>query len=228
MKWKNFRHRIILLVVSTVGAWIIRALLASLRMTVIGDENLRAVREPGKGAIFVFWHSRILYMLAAQGKQWRVHTMVSRNRDGEYIARLAQKFDRPTVRGSSSRGGGKAFMTLCRVLNSGDSVAFTPDGPRGPKEVFQPGAARLALMTGRPMVPVAYSVRQKKVFASWDNFVLPYPFTKGVFLVGEPIWPESFKNDKEGLRALCQECENQLRAITRKADRLVENKQSEC
>ena len=28
---------------------------------------------------------------------------------------------------------------------------------------------------------------KKKVFSSWDRFIVPYPFSRGVFLWGDPI-----------------------------------------
>jgi len=29
---------------------------------------------------------------------------------------------------------------------------------------------------------------KKKLFASWDRYMVPFPFSKGVFLYGPPIW----------------------------------------
>ncbi|HNT34324.1 MAG TPA: lysophospholipid acyltransferase family protein [bacterium] len=222
MKWKEIRHRLILFVLPVL-AWILRILLATLRMRVVGQEYLDEVASSDHGAIFVFWHSRILYMLVAGGTKIRVHTLVSMNRDGEYIARVAASFGRPTVRGSSSRGGAVALMNMARILESGDSVAFTPDGPRGPREVFQAGAVHLSLRTGRPIVPAAYSARWKKRFASWDGFVLPYPFSRGVFIVGAPLWPEDFPKEEQACELMRQAAESALRQLTVEADRMVES-----
>jgi len=221
VKWKEIRHRILLVLVPTLGSWLLRFILGTLRMRVIGRENADPFRDSKQGAIFVFWHSRILYMLVADGKKWRVYTMVSKNRDGEYIARVAAKFGRLTVRGSSSRGGGRALMQMAKILETGDSVAFTPDGPRGPREVFQPGAVHLSRMTGRPIVPVTYSVRRRKRFASWDGFMLPYPFSRGVFMFGEPLWPGDFPEGDAGLEAMRCAAETALRKLTEQADSLV-------
>jgi len=220
MRWKDIRHKILLRVTPLVGSLVLKPLLASLRIEVTGEKNLDSVRNPDKGTIFAFWHSRILYMLVMKRGEWTVHTMVSMNKDGEYITRVAAKFGRPCVRGSTSRGGGKALLNMARLIEQGDSVAFTPDGPRGPREVFQPGAVQLARMTARPVVPVAYGVKHKKVFGSWDGFILPRPFTKGVFVIGKPIWPGDFPDGDEGVELMRVAAEEALKDVTRQADEM--------
>lgn len=222
MKWKDIRHRLILFVLPVL-TWLLKGLLATLRMKELGLENINVDLNPNNGAIFVFWHSRVLYMLVVEAKKWRTHTLVSRSRDGEYIARVASSFGHQVVRGSSSRGGAVALINMARILESGDSVVFTPDGPRGPREVFQLGTVYLSLRTGRPIVPVTYSVRWKKRFASWDGFILPYPFSKGVFIAGTPIWPEDYSADEEGRERMRQAAETALRQVTELADRMVES-----
>lgn len=221
MKWKNVRHRLILILAPTLGVWFLKFVLGSLRMKVFGRENLERVQLGHGSGIFCFWHSRILYMLAAEKGSLKVHTMVSMNRDGEYISLVAGKFGHQTVRGSSSRGGGKALLTMTRLLKSGESVAFTPDGPRGPREVFQPGAVHLSLSTGYPIVPVAYNVKRKKVFGSWDGFILPCPFTSGVMVIGEPVEPCRFVDRENSVEEMRQAAEEALKKVTARADREV-------
>ncbi len=76
---------------------------------------------------------------------------------------------------------------------------MTPDGPRGPAEIVKPGAAQLARLTGNPVIPLAFSCSRGKRFDSWDRFLVPYPFSQGVIVWGEPLYytkeeePEAFR-----------------------------------
>jgi lysophospholipid acyltransferase (LPLAT)-like uncharacterized protein len=58
---------------------------------------------------------------------------------------------------------------------------------------------------------------KKKVFASWDRFQVPYPFGRGLYLCGPPIWVPSDVTDTE-LEAKRVELETALNRITAEAD----------
>ncbi|MCS6855447.1 MAG: hypothetical protein NZ523_11955, partial [Elioraea sp.] len=75
-------------------------------------------------------------------------------------------------------------------------VAITPDGPRGPRRVAQPGVARLALLAGRPVVPVGAAVARRKTLPSWDRMVFPFPFSRGGLVYGEPIIPQAGESEE--------------------------------
>jgi lysophospholipid acyltransferase (LPLAT)-like uncharacterized protein len=55
---------------------------------------------------------------------------------------------------------------------------------------------------------------------SWDRFLLPYPFGRGLFLWGKPIWvsPAATAADLESKRI---ELEEALNRITAQADEAV-------
>ncbi len=84
-------------------------------------------------------------------------------------------------------------------------IAVTPDGPRGPKFIVQDGIIALARLTGVPIVPVTFGASKKKIFASWDAFELPYPFSRGAFMWGEPIYIGK-KDDLAEKKAELQSC----------------------
>jgi len=171
----------------------------------------------GERVIITFWHSRLL-MVPYLIRKRRVAIMISRHRDGELISRAARFFPVDFVRGSTTRGGTQALRGLVRALKRGSHVAITPDGPRGPRNLAQTGAILLAATTGRPIVPVTYGASKKKVFNSWDRFLFPYPFSRVVFVCGEPIWVES-REDEAGIEERRKTLETRLNQITAEADR---------
>jgi lysophospholipid acyltransferase (LPLAT)-like uncharacterized protein len=91
------------------------------------------------------------------------------------------------VRGSSSKGGAAALREMNRLLADGNDIAITPDGPRGPAEVAKIGVALSAKVSGRPVVPVAFSSTRSWSGTSWDRMLIPKPFSRGVFIIGEPV-----------------------------------------
>jgi lysophospholipid acyltransferase (LPLAT)-like uncharacterized protein len=166
--------------------------------------------------IVAFWHSRLLMMPFLRRKR-RVTMLISRHRDGELISRAIRLFPVDPVRGSTTRGGARALRELARAIKKGSHVVITPDGPRGPRNVAQAGAIMLASRTGRPIFPVTFSASRKKIFNSWDRFLFPSPFSRGVFVWGEPIWvgPEEDQASMEEKRRTLQE---RLNEITAQAD----------
>lgn len=184
---------------------IIKFISKTLRLRIIGAEPIIEGKKSGKNYIFCFWHNQFFvmphYYIKVLGKN-PISVLTSLSRDGEYISRLLHKFGFSTVRGSSSLGGESALRILIREIEKGNDVAVTPDGPRGPRHIVQTGIIALASLTGCPVVPVGYKVNNKKILNTWDKFVIPYPFTKGVFTVASPIFiPKDISDsEKEDIR----------------------------
>jgi lysophospholipid acyltransferase (LPLAT)-like uncharacterized protein len=151
----------------------------------------RAIRDQleatKNGFIYAFWHGRQAFLVYLHRGD-HLYTMISRSRDGEIIARVCQAFRLGAVRGSSSRHGREAFLEMKRLVDTGNRVAFTPDGPRGPLREVHQGVLVMARATGRPIVPVAYGARRRWVFkGSWDEYVVPKPFNRIVMVYGAPV-----------------------------------------
>lgn len=148
-------------VLPPLGALVIRTLGRSLRLSLRGCELIDALHERGQGVIIAFWHGRQLMMpLAYRGKE--AHVLISRHQDGEIIDRVVKRFGLRSVRGSTTRGGMVAIRQLIRLAKAGRDLVVTPDGPRGPCEVVQPGIIYLAKITGFPIVPLAFACSKKK------------------------------------------------------------------
>jgi lysophospholipid acyltransferase (LPLAT)-like uncharacterized protein len=202
-----------------LGRGLVRALAASLRLREFRAPGLEARWRAKQPVIYTIWHGQILLMPYLYGRRLRIHALTSRSRDGEILSRFIQGFGIRVVRGSSSRGGGRALLALARVVrDEGADILIVPDGPRGPRHVAQGGAVMLAKVTGVPMVPVAFGASPRSVLRSWDAFVVPHPFARAAALFGEPIAVPR-DADRDVLEAKRRELETALQEITVAADR---------
>jgi len=174
-----------------VGPWIssrlMRLAMATLRRIDIGRQYPEACWSRGEQVIVTFWHGRLLMMPFVYPGQ-PATILISQHREGEYITRIAERLGFQVVRGSATRGATRAFKQLIRSLRNGRNVVITPDGPRGPAQRVKSGVIDLSRLTGMPILPVAFGAWPRTVLKSWDQFVVPHPFGRGVYVWGEPIY----------------------------------------
>lgn len=186
-EWRQSgRKRAEVAVIAGLGYPVLRALGSTWRWRVSGAEHVEAIATAGHQPILALWHGRILP--AAQYFQHRgIVAMASENYDGEWIARILQKFGFGAARGSTSRGGSTALRQLVREVRA-NGVAFTIDGPRGPAEVAQPGAVWLSKVTGHPLLPFHSEAASSWAVNSWDRTLVPRPFTTVAMAIAEPLY----------------------------------------
>lgn len=169
-----------------VAAAFIRALHATLRVRHANTAPIDALNRDGKNYVYAFWHAHLLVMIYARFAR-PATVMISQHRDGELIALTMERFGIEAARGSTTRGGSEALRAMLKAAWSGRVIIFTPDGPRGPRHSVQPGVVRAAQLAGIPVVPAALLSERKKQLSSWDRFEIPLPFSRALFLYGEPI-----------------------------------------
>ena len=144
-------------------AALIRGVGKTLRIDTVNSAAIEARWRKGEAVIIAFWHGRQLMLpLAYHGRGLSI--LISRHRDGELIARAMRAFGFSSVRGSTTRGGSSALRALVAEGRRGRDLAVTPDGPKGPRGVVQPGVIQLARLTGLPVFPLAFGASKKK---SW-------------------------------------------------------------
>lgn len=160
----------------------LRLLNGTLRVRHVRAENI----ENTPRYVVAFWHECILGALHCR---WRKPTtaMISRSNDGEIVAKVVQLYGAGTARGSSHRGSTAVLRELLREVRDGKNLAVTPDGPKGPRRIVKDGVVYAAKMTGLPVVPFHFTARSKKRLRSWDRMIVPRPFSRAVYLYGEPI-----------------------------------------
>lgn len=159
------------------GMGVLRTLARSWRLTLVGREAVERCRADGVPIVFSFWHGDILPLLWLHRDEG-IHALVSEHRDGEAVARSAESLGFRTVRGSTTRGAGRALLGLVRVLRAGGEVAVTPDGPRGPARTFAPGALIAAQRADAVVIALGVHVDRAWRLRSWDRFQIPKPFAR--------------------------------------------------
>jgi hypothetical protein len=183
-------------VAAAAGPTLIRALAATWRYRLRGADHVRALRAERRPFVFVLWHNSILPLLYLHRGEGVV-MLISRHRDGGYLADLGERWGYGSVRGSTKRGGDVGLLGIVRALQGGAVVAITPDGPRGPAERVQPGAIAAAQHAGVPIIPVVAVPRAAWHLKSWDKMRIAKPFSRIDVTYGPPI---TVAPGKEGLR----------------------------
>jgi len=202
-----------------LGYALIQIICRTLRFTLSGIEAYdETIRTHGQ-CIIAFWHGR-QFILVHTFHRRGVYVLVSRSADGEYIHRVLHRSGNNTVRGSTSRGGSDAYTSLAGLLAQKHTVAFTPDGPRGPAGEVGPGVIALSSRSGVPIMPLATAAYPCWRLRSWDRFLIPKFFARGAHVVGQPFIVPPNLTDIE-FEQWRQHLKQELDRITLVADQLV-------
>ena len=164
-------------VLSGVGTLLLRLLGSTWRVHRRGPGDFDAMLARQESFVVVFWHGEILPITWCH-RGLPFWPLISTHADGELIARVVRALGFGTVRGSSSRGGSRALREMLRLLRDGKAVGVTPDGPRGPRHGFSPGALIAAWRAGRPVVAIRISANRAWRARSWDRHLIPKPFAR--------------------------------------------------
>ncbi len=183
---------------------------------VIGTEHLEAALARAPSLVPCYWHQHQLYcgrfLLDQRGRGLTVGWLISPSVDGELGAMLVRRLGGAVIRGSSSHTGARALRDYYTALTKDQvSPILTPDGPRGPRFKFKPGALLLSQMSGRPILPMAYAA-SRAWLVKWDKFVIPKPFSRVVISIGEPVYVPRVI-DAAGFEALQLQMEQRLKAL---------------
>lgn len=214
-RWKRLQ----VAAIAAIGYPLIALLGATLRWRVEGLHHIDHIAASGRQPIMAFWHGRILsatYYFRRRG----IVVITSENFDGEWIARIIERFGYGTARGSSTRGARRATRELVTALRSGRAVGITIDGPKGPARIAQPGAAWLAGATGHPILPFHLEASRHWTIRSWDRTQIPKPFSTVALVVGEPL-DVQHGLEKDGLEVVRGELEKRLAVLETRAQRVL-------
>lgn len=207
----GFWYQVSLRIVPAVFVPLIKIWFATCRITFHDEHYFNQYVKRQVPIVGGLLHYSILFFFYFMRNKTGV-AMVSGSKDGEYIARVVEKFGFKTVRGSKTKGGIKAIKGLIRYMQEGRSAAIVTDGSQGPPRIVQAGCIVLASRSGAPIVPMLWSCNRYKRFGSWDGTVLPYPFSRIDFFYGEPLdVPAKIKSDEiEKYRLILEERLNAL------------------
>ncbi len=157
-------------------ALLLRLWLATLRVR----SNRPAVDDADGGRIIVLWHDRLFVsgLVAHLYFKRPINALISTSKDGGWLVAFFRLMGLKAVRGSSSKRGAAALMTLTRVVRAGEHAGITPDGPKGPARVCKTGPVALAKLTGRPIIIMGLDYPRCWRLRNWDRFALPWPFSR--------------------------------------------------
>jgi len=178
-------------IVAAVGVALIKLFWRTCRVVrVIGDEHTAAALAKSPSLIPVYWHQHQLfcskYLLDQTPRGLKLGFLISPSVDGDIGVMVVARFGGHSIRGSTTHTGARALRDYYDALTKLKiSPSITPDGPKGPRFVFKPGAILLSQMSQRPILPMAFAASRASLIA-WDKFVIPWPFSRIVIAVGEP------------------------------------------
>ncbi|MCC7251726.1 glycosyltransferase N-terminal domain-containing protein [Hyphomicrobium sp.] len=147
--------------------------------------------------ILSMWHGQFVLMPTLHEfneKTFPVSAIVARHKDAVAIKTLLEKFDITVVEGAGAahrkkdRGGAAALRGAMRLLKDGRTFSMTADIPPGPARQAGLGIVTLARFSGRPIVPFAVATSRFLVFPTWSRLTINLPFSKLVYVIGDPIW----------------------------------------
>lgn len=197
------------IVVRRGGGAALWLLTRSWRMEFRHHEHWQQVARRGEPFIYLAWHEALLPLLW-QHRGERVAIMVSTGREGRYLGDYASGLGYRLLSGSATRGGPRAMRGAIRALQSGEAVAITPDGPRGPRRELKPGVARMAQREGAWILPLHAAAPRAWRLASWDRFMVPRLGSRVLVGYGEPFRVAA---GSDGLVAALQRCTAALTAL---------------
>ncbi len=170
----------------------------TLKITRVNADQFDELKRNGKNVVVAFWHGSMFvgWFLHRPQTNWNISALVSQSSDGEFLSTILERWKFTMIRGSSHIGGTEAMQLMVEEVESGSSLAITPDGPRGPRHEMKMGAVRVAQRAGVPLIVVGIAAATKKQLRSWDKFEVPRPFSSIVAKYSEPIIvPKELSNE---------------------------------
>jgi lysophospholipid acyltransferase (LPLAT)-like uncharacterized protein len=184
-------RRLLYAIAVPVALTLIRAWWWSCRVVrIVGIEHLDAALARAPSLVPCYWHQHQLYcgkfLVEQRGRGLTAGWLISPSVDGELGAMMVRRFGAAVIRGSSTHTGARALRDYYQALvRDNVSPVITPDGPRGPRFRFKPGALLLAQMSGRAILPMSYAASRAWLI-KWDKFVIPLPFSRIAIAIGPP------------------------------------------
>ncbi|MCX6579740.1 MAG: lysophospholipid acyltransferase family protein [Candidatus Aminicenantes bacterium] len=198
-----FPKKIKYFIIRKAAKLLISGIVKTCKLKIVGYENVEKLRAQEVPIIYAYWH-RHIFVTIYRFMNTGARPLISLSDDGEIVAQIAIEFGMNPVRGSSSRGGAKAFIKLLNSIKEEKSeVLITADGPKGPAREIKDGVIRLAQKSGSVVVPIAWHADRVKILEkTWDRFKIPLPFGVITYAYGKPITIRATgsKEDEETLK----------------------------
>jgi hypothetical protein len=179
--------------------------------------------------IIAMWHGQHFMTAFVKQDYHKAKVLISRHRDGEMMARAAERLGIGAIRGSGAaegetvrKGGTAAMLSMLDALRDGWNIALTADVPKVAR-VAGRGIVMLARYSGRPVIPVAVATHRRIDLKNWDRTSINLPFGRGAIIAGEPIRVPT-EGDDAVMEASRLEIQAALNAVTQRAYAVVDGK----
>ncbi|NNJ52828.1 MAG: lysophospholipid acyltransferase family protein [Ignavibacteriaceae bacterium] len=189
----------------------------SLKIEKVNVDILKKLKSESKPYVIAFWHGTMLLPWFLHGNP-NVAALTSKSKDGDLLAKLLKKWKYKVVRGSSSSGGETALGVMVDYAKNNFSIAITPDGPRGPHHKFKAGAVVTAKKSGLPIILAGVGHKKKKILNNWDEFEIPYFFTKTNVVYSDPVYVSANLSYDE-TSEIISFCEKELNRLQKEAQK---------
>lgn len=199
------RWQDLLLTLISWGTYVaVRLIGPSMRFSVSCEEGSPVSLEQ-RPFVYSFWH-QCTFAATYLWRDLSIRVMSSTSFDGEFTARMIRRFGFVPVRGSSSRGAVRGLLGMRKQIEAGYTVAFTIDGPKGPRFVTKPGPVLLARSSQVPMAVFHIALENPWILNTWDRLMVPKPFSRALMRVGTliPVPEEMAPEDLEHYNLLLQ------------------------
>ncbi len=199
---RSLQRKLAFFLVPKIIKWMLLLIGLTCRKKWIGLEYIDDLKKQDRNWIYSTWHNNNLFN-ALILKNQKLIALVSLSKDGNLGVDVLELMGNKTIRGSTSKGGAKALLSMRKEIKKGQNGAITPDGPRGPRYEMQSGAIWIAGKTGVPLVPFHIEATRQWIFEkSWDKLKLPKPFSTIVISVGKPysIRPKLTREELDNAR----------------------------
>lgn len=196
----------------------------TIRWEFVGLESLEADIARDVSRVLCCWHEQLMF--TPYLRNWADHPLfiiASPHADAQLATANMEKMPGVSlllVRTSGDNSG--PIREAVRRLRRGASMGIAVDGPLGPAKRAKPGAIVIAGLAGVQVSPVAYAVSRKVRLPTWDGFIMPIPYARGVMAVGDGFVPPKRQSPEDTeaaaerlgglLDALTVDCEARLAA----------------
>jgi lysophospholipid acyltransferase (LPLAT)-like uncharacterized protein len=214
----RFRDRIL----PGLGWLAMMAMHKTYRIRCIGEDRIQSLRDGDERLVYAFWHGRF-YVILRYLAGTKIFAMASISKDGKLISDIIRRMGYKIAEGSSSKSALRALVASVHLIQTGNDMIITVDGPKGPAGVVKPGALYLARKTNAWIVPFTFTASSMIIFNSWDLYRIPLPYSRVLLVFGEPYkLPGGL--DETDLTAEGEKLAERLNALGDQAEALFKRK----
>lgn len=165
-----------------------------------------------KGLFFALWHNRLVYSINFFREYKNICALTSPHADGRIIGQLILMLNKSIIEGSTNKNARTAVKQIIQKLTEGAKIVITPDGPRGPAYKNNSVITKIASKYNKKIIPLSFHASKYFKLNSWDEMLIPKPFSKIWVVIGEPL--TLIGNDQDDRLLL----EGKLNDLTKQAE----------